>query len=80
LKTSTCLLKLKQRASERDLGGKSEQKKVKSFKEVNADAKDRADQIIADSDHDHDYNPKGEKEDDDDDLSHNKRKIISLNH
>jgi hypothetical protein len=64
-----------------DLGGRSEQKKVKSYKEVNADAKDRADQIIDealgdDSDHDPEYNPKGEKEDDDDiDMSLKKRKI-----
>ena len=39
-------------------------------KEVDGDAIDRADQIIAealgyDLDHDPDYNPKGEKEDDD---------------
>ena len=50
------------RESEGDLGGRSERKKLKSYKEVNADAKDRADQIIAealgdDSDHDPDYNP-----------------------
>ena len=44
---------------------------MKSYKEVDGDAIDRADQIIAealgfDLDHDPDYNPKGEKEDDDD--------------
>ena len=70
--------------SESYLGGRSERKKVKSYKEVNADVKDRADQIIAealgdDSDHDPDYNPKGEKEDDDDIYtSLNRRKIKSF--
>jgi hypothetical protein len=55
----------------RESEGGSEQKKVKSYKEVDGDAIDRADQIISealgyDLDHDPDYNPKGEKEDDDD--------------
>ena len=54
----------------RESEGGSERKKVKSYKEVDGDAIDRADQIIAealgyDLDHDPDYNPKGEKEDDD---------------
>lgn len=74
-------MSLVKRESEGDLGGRSEQKKVKSYKEVNADAKDRADQIIDealghDSDHDPEYKPKGEKEYDDDiDMSLKKRKI-----
>ena len=69
------------RESEGGLMGRNEHKKVKSYKEVDADEKDRADQIIAealgdDSDHDPDYNPKGEKVDDDDiGLSLNKRKM-----
>ena len=54
----------------RESEGGSERKKVKSYKEVDGDAIDRADQIIAealgyDLDHDPDYNPKVEKEDDD---------------
>ena len=64
-----------------DYGSRGERKKTKSYKEVDVDAKDRAEQIIAealgdDSDHDPDYNPKGDKEDDEDaDLNVNRSKI-----
>ena len=64
-----------------DYGSRGERKKTKSYKEVDVDAKDRAEQIIAealgdDSDHDPDYNPKGDKEDDEDaDLNVKRSKI-----
>ena len=68
----------------RESEGGSEQKKVKSYKEVDGDAIDRADQIVSetlgyDLDHDPAYNLKGEKEDDDDiDFWLSKRKIKSF--